>query len=208
MSILFPDVPDVPGVPPVLRKAGQLVNEVQTLLTQDSSDVQSDSSSQWGIYDDGDQQVIIPDSVVSIEDSKEEQISTFPVEEGGFQSYNKVETPYMVRLVMTKSGSLDDRVEFLAACRQLRGSTDLYTVLTPEEAFPNANVTKVSKMRGATSGVQLMTVELVIEEVRQSATAKFTQSTTQSPASADSVDGGSVQPTTSTAAQTPPGQPL
>ena len=210
MSALFPDVPNVSGVPQVLRDAANsALDNIGTQLTGDSADLTVDPSPQWGIFDaDGADQVIVPDSIVSFEYAKEEQISTFPVEQGGFQSYNKVETPYSVRLTLTKGGSKDDRTSFLDQCQTLLTSTDLYTVLTPETSYSDANITRVSLQRSADRGAQLLTVEMVIEEVRSSATSQFTKSNTQDPASADQTNDGSVQTQTPTAAQTPQGQPL
>jgi hypothetical protein len=208
MSALYPDVPTTEGVPNVLRNDTNPGDGLAPPLSSDGSDLSADKTPAWGLYDEGGAQAIIPDSIVSFEHGKEEQISTFPVEKGGFQSYNKVETPYNIHLVMTKGGPIDERVAFLALCETLRASTDLYDVYTPEMHYENGNVTRTSQVRNATNGAQLLTVEMVIEEVRNSATSQFTASSTQSPTSADAADDGSVQPDAPTPAQTPTGQPL
>ncbi len=208
MSALFPDVPVFPGVPPVLRDAVSAISDFVPQLTADNANLTTDLAPVWGIFDADGNLVIDPDSIVAIDYGKEEQISSFPVERGSFQSYNKVETPYSLRVTMTKGGSIGEREAFLQDCNDLRASIDLFSVVTPEETYENGNVTRVGKVRNAQSGAQLLTVEMVVEEVRTSATSQFTQSNVKDPASADATNDGAVQPKDPTAAQTPPGQPV
>lgn len=207
MSVLYPDVPDAPGVPPVLRSLAVLTGG-DALLTLDGNGITDQSAPEWGIYQsDGATLALQPDSIVAIEYGKEEQIATFPVEQGGFQSYNKVELPFHIRVMLTKGGSIDERAAFLSACHQLRAATDLYTFVTPEDTYQNGNVTAVRLARSAQNGAQLLSVEMMVDEVRQSATSQFTKSTTADPASATSVNGGAVQPKTADL-PSPAGQPL
>lgn len=206
MSILYPDVPDAPGVPTVLRDPSNTYTDTASPLTSDSADASTTASErEWGIYDQVGNKVLDPDSVFSIEYGKEEQISTYPTENGGFQSYNKVETPYSIRLIVNKGGPLDKRTAFLADCDQLRASIDLYTIVTPEKIYDNANVTRVGQVRNAQNGAQLMTVEMKVDEVRTSAVSTFTKY--KDPSSADPVSAGPVQTQPATAAQTPKGPP-
>lgn len=192
MSALYPDVPYALGVPNVLRDAINSVVDPVTALTADSASLPTASAPVWGIYDNAGGLAIYPDSFNAIETQKEEAISTFPVEQGGFQSYNKVETPYRLRVILTKGGSIDERSAFLSACNDLRSTTDLYSVITPEEVYDNGNVTRVGQVRNAQQGAQLLTVELIVEEIRQSATVAYTPAP-QSPSNAAQVNDGSVQ---------------
>jgi len=119
----YPNVPDAPGVPPVNRAPnapsdGFVPINPNAVTTQSLApgfkDVGQLNSVQvvqyaWGIYDQSNTAVIVPDNIVSFEYSKEYRIAKSPMEGGAFQSYNKVETPYMSRVVMTKGGSNGDR---------------------------------------------------------------------------------------------------
>jgi hypothetical protein len=48
--------------------------------------------------------VITPDNVLSLEYKGEERVSNFPIEAGGFSSFNKVAIPFDLRIVMTCGG--------------------------------------------------------------------------------------------------------
>ena len=56
---------------------------------------------QWGIFDQSGDPVITADTIVEVGYRREYRISDFPVEEGSFASYNKVQTPYDVRVTCT-----------------------------------------------------------------------------------------------------------
>lgn len=197
MSVLFPSVPNVAGVPPVARAidgSTPLATDDVEPLTADSADAATtDATPQWGIFDkDGTAAILAADSVVSLEYSKESSASTFPIEEGAFGSYNKVNAPYTARVRLTKSGSTVDRAQFLSDLEDLRDSTTLVSILMPETAYGNANILRFDIARSAQNGAQMLTVDVQLQEIRQSATA--TISTTKSPASTGVINNGSVQP--------------
>lgn len=201
--IPFPSVPAVPGVPALARAAGEVIGAVQNvtaLLTGDDPGIRGlVAAPKWGIFDDGGSPVVLADSVVSVEHAKEFRLSNYPIEEGGFESYNKVETPFEHRLVLSKAGSLSDRIGFLAQIKAVSESLELYSVYTPEFLFRNSNVTGWRLRRRGDSGVSMIQVEITIEQVRVTATAAFTQ--TQSPSGATQQNGGTVQAQTPSAGQ-------
>jgi hypothetical protein len=204
---LFPDVPTLSGVPSVFRNASNLYSAATAqppALTQDSFG-SSASTFTWGLYGQDGVIALIVDSVLSIEPSREFRISDYPVQGGGFASYNKVATPQELRVTVTKGGSNADRADFLHDLDALVQSVDLFNLVTPDTTFFDFNVTHYDYKRSADGGAGLLIVSLHLTEVRQTAQFKFTDS--KAPSGADVKNDGPVQPVTPTDAQTPKGPP-
>lgn len=194
----FPNVPMAPGVPPVLRSvqsdiqngittangligtANNIINQingVQKILTGDGPGVAGKlKTPQWGIFDDGGTLAISADSVYSVEPHKEWKVSDFPVEGGSFESYNKVETPFLGSVTLVKSGSDGDKLVFLSEVMAICASLDLYSIVTPTITYDNLNPTKWAYVRKPDIGAGMIAVEVMMEEVRQGATIAFSNS--------------------------------
>lgn len=179
MSIRFPNVPDIAGVPAILRNA-LAVNEAQSLISSDD-DSDASSNNDWGIFDSGGVRVLEPDSFVAFERGVEFRISDYPLERGGFQSYNKVSTPFEVRLTLTKGGSVSERQAFLNAIEDIQGSLNLYDVATPEKVYVGVNITRISQSRTAQTGANMATVEVMLQEVRQTVMVAYTTAKSDNP---------------------------
>jgi len=199
---MYPQVPVAPGVPPVFRNSTNNSLGSPTPLTSDGPNVASppDAAPQWGIFDSGGSAVIEPDSVISAERMREFRVSDFPIEAGGFASYNKVATPFRGEFRMVKGGQEGDRTAFLKKLDALVESLDLLTMVTPEISYDNVNVTHYEYRRTSENGVQLIAADIRVEEIRQAASAAF--SNTQDPSSQDAQSNGAVQPVTPDTAQT------
>lgn len=201
----FPDVPLALGVPPVPRDPLGLATAVSNLvtappiLTADDPSIsnQARAAPQWGIFLKG-ELVLTPDSIIGVDEAKEYRLLDYPLEDGAFQTYNKVEMPRDDHVTATKGGPLQERTDFLTTLQTIAASLDLYDVMTPEAAYMNANIERFNVERDVKSA-QLITVRIWLREIRVTATA--TLSSTKIPASADTVDDGGVQATAPTAPQ-------
>jgi hypothetical protein len=195
----FVSAPIAPGVPPVLRDPSAALPPAQNLVTADAPGVgQGQQGPQWGIFDGG-SAVVVGDSCLAVSFAKEYRISDYPVEQGGFQSYNKVATPYDFKLTFTKGGPAGDLQTFLNDVDAVVGSTQLYDAVAPPMTYMNANAVHYDYERRATKGVTLLTVNVFMREVRQTAVATF--SNTVAPSGADPVQDGNVQAATPTTQQ-------
>lgn len=190
MSATLPDVPNTPGVPAVNRAAGA-TTATEPKLQADSILVTGAAKDQWGIYTSDGAKVLDADSVMSIGFEAESRVADFPVEQGGFESYDKVALPFGARVVMTKGGSLADRRDFVAKLDEVRTDLNLYNVITPERTYLGANITRVSIDRSREQGANLITAEVILQEIRQTVIATFTAS--QQPSGADTRNNGIVQ---------------
>jgi hypothetical protein len=219
----YPAVPQAPGVPPMIRVFQAL--DVVTILAADAALIaQSLAGPSWGIFDQTGTPVIIGDAVVAFDFRREYRISDYPVEAGGFASYDKVATPADVRITFAFSGkgtlqaslstggalgaiftgvdpALAGRTAYLTALETAAKNLTLYTVITPEYSYPSVNIVHFDYRREAKNGATLITVDVWLQEVRVTATTQFTQ--TQMPAGADPVSSGGVQPTAPTTVQSP-----
>ena len=199
----FPNVPPGPGVPPLLRRptfptpnvlGPNGPNAESPVLRSDSPAITHEAAHtrgpQWGLYD-GSTAVVVADSVIEVERRAEQAIADYPIEGGGFQSYNKVARPYEMRLVFTRGGSDADRTAFLDSLEVALKSLTLYTVVTPEKSYPNANVTHIDYRRSQSSGATLITADVWVNEVRTAPNPSFTN--THQPTAQGTQQGGTVQ---------------
>jgi len=189
------------GIPPLLNQAANIANTA-VLLTADAVVIARTfnplSNLHWGIFDQSGLPVIIPDSIVSFDFKNEWRISEYPQEQGAFQSYNKVATPFDARITMTKGGSQNDRENFLKTIESISASIDLYNVVTPERTYNSANIQHYDYRRTATNGAGLIVVDLWLLQIRQTAQATF--SNTSQAGDKGTVNTGTVQAGSSTTA--------
>ncbi|MBA5725476.1 hypothetical protein [Bombella favorum] len=133
--------------------------------------------------------------VESLRMDEQSDICTAPQENGTFTSYNKVFSPYkaVIRMVCdgSETGSLGEnmlpgfirnviglgpdtvRKDFLETLSRLVKDTNLYFVATPEGIYPNANITGYNFTRTAGNGVDVITANITIQEVRQSSMSRW-----------------------------------
>jgi hypothetical protein len=196
-------VPIAPGVPAVLNIYATLA-ETASLVTADAEIIsQILSGPQWGIFSTDGTPILFGTytgaAVVDVGYHKEFTVATFPVEEGTFASYDKVENPYEAKVTLSIGGSLEARVAAIATIKGLISSTTLVDVVTPEDVFANANLVHVDYDRAAAKGAGMLNLDLWLEEIRVSASAPG--SNAAQPNGTNSVSGGTVQATSPTAGQ-------
>lgn len=195
--IPFPNVPSLPGVPdlPRLPGGGSVLGIAGAvgavlLLRNRQADV---SPSKWLIQDGTGRPLLEPDSVIGFDYRGESKISTFPVENGGFSSYNKITSPFDIRMAMTCSGRGPmSREAFLAKLAELKDALTLLTVTTPDAVYKSLNLVAFDYRRTSRSGVSLLSVDAGFTEVRE--TGKVTYSQVARPGDATKVSNGTVQP--------------
>jgi hypothetical protein len=190
----YPDVPRAPGVPPVLRQVGSIENNIVLLAADAVAIVRMFAGPQWGIFTKAGAPLIIGDSVIAVDFRKEYRILDFPIEQGSFASYNKVETPFDIRITFASSGQQTllasilsggalgslitgtdpvaaNRKAFLDTMAKATASLDLVDVHTPEASYTGCNITHYDYRREARKGATMILVDVWLQEVRVSAKA-------------------------------------
>lgn len=190
----YPDVPFGTGIPPVRRQPGLPLPLLAERLFGDAAGILSlFLGPQWGIFDDSGSPVAVPDTVVSVDYRQDYKISDYPVEQGGFESYDKVTVPYDARV---RFAVYSDRAGFLEAVASAAASLDLYTIVTPDAVYSDANIVHVDYTRSTRNGVSQVLVDVWLEEVRQTGTTQFAASgseNTRSPSGSADRNGGTGQ---------------
>ncbi|KAK54024.1 hypothetical protein [Bordetella bronchiseptica] len=189
--IEFPNVPQVPGVPAVLRELTIPSLDELANLGLGAIAALIFGIPRWGLYDQDGQQVLLFDTFLGIRFRNGARISSFPVEQGSFSSFNKVDTPFDAMLRFALSGDMASRGDLLNSLEALKGSVALFSVVTPEIVYPAANMVAYSYERNSRSGPSQLIVDLYVEEVRQKAQAAF--NSTAEPDGADEQNNGQVQ---------------
>lgn len=166
-------IPRLPGVPALNSYApfGAIVQ-----LFADAVGLSTNSLvQQWGLFQDG-IPVIVADTVVSFDYKNDWSISDYPMEQGAFASYDKVETPYTVRIRFSTGGSVADREAFLESILSIAGNLELYDAVTPEKVYQGVNIARVDYSRKSNQGNGLLIVDIACVEIRETAEASFTNS--------------------------------
>ncbi len=122
---------------------------------------------QWGLFDSELNPVFEVDSCLEVGYGLDFKTSNFPVEKGGFASYNKVAEPFKARVRLAVGGDGDRIKAFVDALDAAVASTDLYSVVTPEKVYLKATLERVSYRRSARSGANLIAADLELLQVRE-----------------------------------------
>lgn len=160
---------------------------------------------------------IIPDTMEVFDYAYEEKLSDYPIEQGGFNTYNKVKTPRTIKVDMACGGlnlvqqgeqALDQvinsalgtsfsqgmtRAQFLAAMDSMVGSLDLFNITTPDITYSNFNATSVKYNRSQRSGAGIIRASVVFREVIEAETPSYSGSAGSAPY-VDSSDVGAANP--------------
>lgn len=196
----FPNVPVAPGVPPVPRDpSADAGADDDELLTGDLIDPFSFAAPPaWGIYQDG-FPAVIADTTLAVGFKAESIDADYQVEQGGFESYDKVEIPFDARVQLVAGGNSARRQAMLQTVAALKKSLALVDVVTPDAVYPSANVTRYDYRRTTRNGVGMLVIDCWLVEIRVTGTTDFNQG--QAPSGASAVNGGTVQTTPASSAQ-------
>lgn len=198
----YPNVPNVAGVPPVFRQPNAPPAVTVPRLASDSAGVGAASRAAWGIYKTDGTIALEVDSIAIVEPSREFRISDYPTEQGGFQSFNKVAQPGEIQVSVTKGGSDADRQAFLNRLDAMIETVGtFFNFVMPDATLLNRSVVRYEYRRAHDRGVTLLTVEIILREVRVTAASAFVD--TKAPEGAAKVQGGPVQSAPVTALQKP-----
>lgn len=199
---LYPNVPQLPGVPQLVRSPLFPPSPAPTLGSgQAQSTLATSANNQtptWGICDSSLNPVVTPDSILNFGQRNEARISNFPVQDGGFSSFNKVFLPFELSVGMSKGSDLAGREQFLSDIETVFRSYGLFTILTPEKTYTNCNVHRYevgrrdSKAAYFLTDVEVFFTQIVQVSAQYSTTTANTQNA-QNPASVSPVNQGSVQ---------------
>ncbi len=178
----YPSVPNLPGVPAIQRQPGASYVAAGALLLSDL--FATPPVPRWGIIDAKYNFQIDADSFVSMTFDHDMQVSDFPVEQGSFESYNKVHKPYSGTVSLAKGGNESDRTHFLIQLKNALASLMSLYILVPEGTAGPVTLTSYSYERAAHKGATLLIAHIRFEQIRISPPVAYGAPTTTVPASA------------------------
>jgi hypothetical protein len=188
------DIPNLPGVPSLpsysTDSLGLLFEDAVSFLFG------GNGVPSWGIFLDG-EQAFAYTSVIDFDYKRDYTVSDYQVEDGGFQSYDKVQLPFDVKVRVVSGGAESDRQDLLNSVDAASNSLDLYDVVTPEMTYSSCNISHYDYKRTATNGVGMIVIDIWFVEIRVTSTSTF--SSTQNPTTSGQQNTGSVSPTTPSA---------
>lgn len=193
-------IPDVAGVPAAVSLIPGFGAGL-ALLTSDAIGLGSPNDSVWGIFQNG-APVVVAESVVAVDYRREFAISDYPVEQGAFESYDKVQLPRDVHMRFT-AGTQAARNELLSSIDAIIATTQLVDFVTPDAVYTSLTLSHEDYSRTARRGLGLLQVEVWGLEVVQTGTAATSSSPdTAQPSGAAQTNGGTVTPTATNSTQT------
>lgn len=211
-KINFPSVPIAEGVPNLARSAYSLAQKTGATgrvmgLTGGLAGtflghyLNAMLAPTYALLNQKDEKVITPDGPVEFEMKGDASVSTYPVELGGFQSYNKVVNPedFSLSLLCSGHGPMSHK-DFLTACSELKNGASVIKLVTPKYVYPYVTCTGMSHQTTARNGVTLLKVNLTFKEVPCRASTSYPNAKTDSGAvmreggqsSAETVDTSSL----------------
>jgi hypothetical protein len=189
----------VAGFPTLLTGALTSFSNITFLTTDLVSGLGYSNGSQWGLFSKG-RAIISADTVLSFAYKQEWVIANYPLEQGAFETYDKVSTPYDVRIRFVKGGSDSARSKFLSSIASIAGDYKLYDAVVPEAVYTSCNVRHYDFHRTSQNGLGLLMVDVFLQQVRLIASGG--SSIASAISGATSTVNGQVSTTAATGAQT------
>lgn len=190
--IEFPNIPNVPGVPLLARSF--TVPTVDSLINSAASQILGlvFGTVVWGVYDQGGLPALVPDTFLDVDFKNGANVPTYPIENGGFGTYNKINTPYDCKVKMAIGSDEFTRNQFLDACATMLNSVDFYSVVTPEKTYLNATLQNYAYRRETRNGgTSMLIVDLWFLEIRTNVSDVAPVPADAS--SFDAISGGQIQ---------------
>jgi hypothetical protein len=183
---------DLPtGIPALLGDVSGIFLSPGDLLTGDTFfDYGPGQPPIWGVFQSG-VPVVIADTVTHFQYKQDWAIADYPVERGGFESYDKVNTPYSVQMQFVSGGSEAKRQALLDSIVAISDQLTLYDIVTPEAVYIGVNVQRYEYQRAANNGVGMMKVNVSFLEIREEGVTDFKN--TKSPSGYAAQQAGNVQ---------------
>lgn len=121
----------------------------------------------WTLLDAAGESAIAFTSFISIDYRNDGQALAYPVESGGFASYNKVATPLEIRVTLATQGSEADFEYILYSLDRFQAGTNRLAVATPAALYRSMTLESYSYRRTREAGAGMLVVELTLKEVRE-----------------------------------------
>lgn len=151
--------------------------------------------SEWTLLDEGGGTAVTFTSFVDIDYRNEGKALSYPVEEGSFANYNKVENPLDIRVTLAVQGLDSDFEAILAKLDEYKAEAVTLSVSTPAALYEKMTLEAYAYKRSRENNAGMLVVELSLVEVREVETQVTTTVITKpkNPTSASKTNTGKTQ---------------
>lgn len=137
-------------------------------------------SSQTKTKEKANQVALAPSSFIEVSRGRDASVTTAPLESGDYLSYNKVQRPAEINIVVAFEGwtglsgdipnltnfTTMSRSGFLDALDKMVAATELYDIETPDTIYTSYDLTRYDYKINAREGVTLLMATLVFQAVQ------------------------------------------
>jgi hypothetical protein len=150
---------------------------------------------EWTLLDERGGSAVAFTSFLDIDLKNAGQALSYPIEEGSFANYNKVESPLDMRVSLATQGTDADFEYILTKLDEYKREAVKLSVATPARLYESLTLETYSYKRGREAGAGILTVELTLVEVREVETQVTTTVVTKpkNPTSSGKANTGKTQ---------------
>lgn len=117
-------------------------------------------------------EALTPDNFISIDYTASQNISNYPIEQGQFATYNKINNPNQATLKVSVGGSESRKNDFLNDVEKMARSFDYFEVVAPSGTYKNLTVDRYEYRREVSGGLGVLVVTIHFVEIMS---AKITE---------------------------------
>ena len=128
----------------------------------------------WTLQNEGGGTAVDFDVFLGIDFSGDNQVAHEPIEQGGFASYNKQNTPKEISVELACTKMYFNQQPVLEALDKLASGVQKLSLVTPSSEYKNLNLESYSYRRTEDAGAGMLVVELKLIEIREVETKKKT----------------------------------
>lgn len=149
----------------------------------------------WTILDESGQTAVTFTSFIDIDLRNEGQALSYPIEEGKFANYNKIQAPLDIRVTLAVQGTETDFEYVLQKLDEYQKEAVKLSVSTPAALYENLTLETFNYTRNRENNSGMLTVELHLIEVREVETQVTTTVITKpkNPTSSGNTNTGKTQ---------------
>ena len=121
----------------------------------------------WTLQDEGGGTAIDFDVFLSMDFAGQNAVAHEPIEQGGFASYNKQDSPKEITVELASTKMYFNQQPFLEVMDKLASGTQKVSLVTPSSEYKNLNLEGYTYRRTEDAGAGMLAVELKLVEVRE-----------------------------------------
>ena len=128
----------------------------------------------WTLQNEGGGTAVDFDVFLGIDFAGDNQVAHEPIEQGGFASYNKQNTPKEITVELACTKMYFSQQPVLESIDKLASGVQKLSLVTPSSEYKNLNLESYTYRRTDDAGAGMLVVELKLVEIREVETKKKT----------------------------------